>query len=61
MSEDFNSAVAGECHKVSSSGADGVVCRISISPQCGFASVFEGNPLTEEVGPTVCCTALRVY
>ncbi|KAM5536266.1 hypothetical protein V8D89_010165 [Ganoderma adspersum] len=22
--------------------------QISISPQCGFASVFEGNPLTEE-------------
>ncbi len=38
--------------------ADGVVCRISISPQCGFASVFEGNPLTEEVSPTFRCTAI---
>ena len=27
--------------------------RISISPQCGFASVFEGNPITEEVSSRV--------
>ncbi len=27
--------------------------RLAISPQCGFASVFEGNPITEEVGPMV--------
>ena len=24
--------------------------RLAISPQCGFAAVFEGNPITEEVG-----------
>jgi len=24
------------------------VCRICISPQCGFASHFEGNPVSED-------------
>ncbi|KAI0698430.1 UROD/MetE-like protein [Cerioporus squamosus] len=27
--------------------------QLAISPQCGFASVFEGNPITEEVAPVV--------
>lgn len=26
--------------------------RICISPQCGFASVYEGNPISEEVRMT---------
>ena len=30
--------------------ADLLLSRLCISPQCGFASVAEGNPITEEVG-----------
>ncbi|KAI0669799.1 UROD/MetE-like protein [Trametes maxima] len=49
-------AVKGRVHRAAEVVAQGepkrsyqdALSQLSISPQCGFASVFEGNPITEE-------------